>query len=169
MTNVTMDEYFYIRKELRQKYFTNNKFTQLIDIPDFQGYLKPNNPTHIGEIAEAHFLAHYLIQPNQRQTLNETKTYDGLDELNMILSNPNQYLRRDEWLSEWQTVMNDTDITQVDISNIQAVYDYLEELNRYHTEQWLNNRLNKTLNLFEKYKTDLLITSKPNNNQQLWL
>lgn len=30
-------------------------------------------------------------------------------------SNPNQYLRRDEWLSEWQTVMNDTDITQVDI------------------------------------------------------
>ena len=149
MTNVTMDEYFYIRKELRQKYFTNNKFTQLIDIPDFQGYLKPNNPTHIGEIAEAHFLAHYLIQPNQRQTLNETKTYDGLDELNMILSNPNQYLNPK--------------------SNIQAVYDYLEELNRYHTEQWLNNRLNKTLNLFEKYKTDLLITSKPNNNQQLWL
>ena len=76
-------------------------------------------------------------------------TYDGLDELNMILSNPNQYLNPK--------------------SNIQAVYDYLEELNRYHTEQWLNNRLNKTLNLFEKYKTDLLITSKPSNNQQVWI
>ena len=149
MTNVTIDEYFYLRKELREKYFTNNNFTQLTNIPYFQGYLKPNNPTHIGEIAEAHFISNYLIQQSQRQALDEMGTYDGLDELNMILSNPNQYLNPK--------------------SNIQAVYDYLEELNRYHTEQWLNNRLNKTLNLFEKYKTDLLITSKPSNNQQVWI
>ena len=30
-------------------------------------------------------------------------------------SNMNQYVKRDKWLSEWQAVMNDTDITQVDI------------------------------------------------------
>lgn len=30
-------------------------------------------------------------------------------------SNMNQYVKRDKWLSEWQAVMNDNDITQVDI------------------------------------------------------
>lgn len=30
-------------------------------------------------------------------------------------SNMNQYVKRDKWLSEWQAVMNDTYITQVDI------------------------------------------------------
>lgn len=148
MTNLTDIEYFYLRKELREKYFTDNNFTQLIDIPDFQKYLKPNSHTHIGEMVEAHFISNYLIQQNQHQTLNKTYDYDGLEKLNIILSNPNQYLNPK--------------------SNIQAVYDYLKELSQYNTEQWLNNRLNKTLNLFEKYKTNLLIANKPSNNQQLW-
>ena len=30
-------------------------------------------------------------------------------------SNMNQYVKQDEWLSEWQAVMNDTDITQIDV------------------------------------------------------
>lgn len=149
MTNLTDIEYFYLRKELREKYFTDNNFTQLTDIPDFQGYLKPNSHTHIGEIVEAHFISHYLIQQNQHQTLNKTYDYDGLETLNIILSNPNQYLNPK--------------------SNIQAVYDYLKELSQYNTEQWLNNRLYKTLNLFEKYKQTLLINATPNNNQQVWL
>lgn len=149
MTNLTDIEYFYLRKELREKYFTDNNFTQLIDIPDLQGYLKPNSRTHIGEMVEAHFISQYLIQQNQHQILNKTYDYDGLEKLNIILSNPNQYLNPK--------------------SNIQAVYDYLKELSQYNTEQWLNNRLNKTINLFEKYKTNLLIANKPSNNQQLWL
>lgn len=149
MTNLTDIEYFYLRKELREKYFTDNNFTQLIDIPDFQGYLKPNSRTHIGEMVETHFISQYLIQQNQHQILNKTYDYDGLEKLNIILSNPNQYLNPK--------------------SNIQAVYDYLKELSQYNTEQWLNNRLNKTINLFEKYKTNLLIANKPSNNQQVWL
>ena len=147
MTNLTADEYFKLRKELREKYFTNNNFTQLTNIPYFQGYLKPNGVTHIGEITEVYFTTHYLIQQDKSQTLIET--YDGLKELDIILSNPNQYLNPK--------------------SNIQAVYDYLKELNQYTTEQWLNDRLNNTLNLFEKYKHLLPTNAMPDNNQQLWL
>ena len=147
MTNLTADEYFKLRKELREKYFTNNNFTQLTNIPYFQGYLKPDGVIHIGEITEVYFITHYLIQQDKSQTLIET--YDGLKELDIILSNPNQYLNPK--------------------SNIQAVYDYLKELNQYTTEQWLNDRLNNTLNLFEKYKHLLPTNAMPDNNQQLWL
>ena len=147
MTNLTADEYFKLRKELREKYFTNNNFTQLTNIPYFQGYLKPDGVIHIGEITEVYFITHYLIQQDKSQTLIET--YDGLKELDIILSNPNQYLNPK--------------------SNIQAVYDYLKELSQYTTEQWLNDRLNNTLNLFEKYKHLLPTNAMPNNNQQLWI
>ena len=147
MTNLTADEYFKLRKELREKYFTNNNFTQLTNIPYFQGYLKPDGVIHIGEITEVYFITHYLIQQDKSQTLIET--YDGLKELDIILSNPNQYLNPK--------------------SNIQAVCDYLKELSQYTTEQWLDERLNKTLNLFEKYKHLLLTNAMPDNNQQLWL
>ena len=38
-------------------------------------------------------------------------------------SNMNQYVKRDKWLSEWQTVMNDNDITQVDIRSFRENND----------------------------------------------
>ena len=43
------------------------------------------------------------------------------------LSNMNQYIKRDKWLEEWQIVMKDTDITQVDIRTFKNKNDKEKE------------------------------------------
>ena len=55
-------------------------------------------------------------------------------------SNMNQYVKQDEWLSEWQAVMNDTDITQIDVKCFRQKKDQKSvlELIRYIAKdtQW---------------------------------
>lgn len=55
-------------------------------------------------------------------------------------SNMNQYVKQDEWLREWQAVMNDTDITQIDVKCFRQKKDQKSvlELIRYIAKdtQW---------------------------------
>ena len=148
MTTLSSTEYFNIRKELREKYFTDNNFTQLTDIEELRRVISDPDE-HIGDLSEYYFCIRYLVKPDQQQILDEKARHYDIKTLKLILSNPNQYLNPK--------------------SNIQAVYDYLKELSQYTTEQWLNDRLNNTLNLFEKYKHLLPTNAMPNNNQQLWI
>lgn len=148
MTTLSDTEYFNIRKKLREKYFTNNNFTQLSDIRLFRRYLASNNE-HIGELSEYYFCIEYLINPGQHATLQTKTRFNDINALKLILSNPNQYLNPK--------------------SNIQGIYDYLQELNQYNTERWLVDRVAKILSIFEQYKNNLSISTKIENNQQLWI
>ena len=147
MTRLTDIQYFDIRKKLREKYFTDNNFTQLIDIREFRPYLNTSSDDHIGNISEYHFIIKYIIKLDQETTLKTKAPYNDAKKLRLILSNPNQYLNPK--------------------SNIQAVYDYLKELSQYTTEQWLNALAIRILLIFDECKYNLPI--KPNNNQQVWL
>lgn len=147
MTKLTDIQYFNIRKKLREKYFTDNNFTQLIDIREFRPYLNTSSDDHIGKISEYHFIIKYIIRLDQETTLNTKAPHNDAKKLRLILSNPNQYLNPK--------------------SNIQAVYDYLKELSQYTTEQWLNALAIGILLIFNECKYNLPI--KPNNNQQVWL
>lgn len=119
MTTLSDTEYFNIRKELREKYFTDDKFTQLTDIEEFRRIISDHDE-HIGELSEYYFCIKYLVKPDQQQILDEKARYYDIRKLKLILSNPNQYLNPK--------------------SNIQAVYDYLQEINQYNTKEWLVNR-----------------------------
>lgn len=149
MTTLSDTEYFNIRKELREKYFTNNNFTQLTDIKFFRRFLKPNGDEHIGELSEYYFCVKYLVKPEEQTTLNTKLPIDDIKKLKLILSNPNQYLNPK--------------------SNIQGLYDYLQELKSYNTERWLMERVDKILSMFDEHKNNLSISTKIENNQQLWI
>ena len=149
MTTLSDTEYFNIRKELREKYFTDNNFTQLTNIKFFRRFLKPNGHEHIGELSEYYFCVKYLVKPEIQTTLNTKLPFDDVKKLKLILSNPNQYLNPK--------------------SNIQAMYDYLQELKSYRTERWLMERVDKILSIFDEYKNNLPISVKIENNQQLWI
>ena len=149
MTILSNTEYFNIRKKLREKYFTDDNFTQLTDIKFFQRFLKPNGDEHIGELSEYYFCVKYLVKPETQTTLNTKLPFDDVKKLKLILSNPNQYLNPK--------------------SNIQGIYDYLQELNQYNTERWLVDRVAKILSIFDEHKNNLSITIKLENNQQLWI
>ena len=148
MTTLSSTEYFNIRKELREKYFTDDNFTQLSDIRLFRRYLTSNDE-HIGEMSEYYFCVEYIINPEQYETLQTKTHFNDTTSLKLILSNPNQYLNPK--------------------SNIQAVYDYLQEIKQYNTEGWLMDRVDKILSIFDKHKNNLPISVKIENNQQLWL
>lgn len=149
MTILSDTQYFNIRKELREKYFTDENFTQLTDIKFFRRFLKPNGHEHIGELSEYYFCIKYLVKPEEQTTLHEKARFDEIKKLKLILSNPNRYLNPR--------------------SNIQGIYDYLQELHQYNTEQWLTNRVTKILSIFEQHKNNLSISTKIENNQQLWV
>ena len=148
MTILSDTEYFKIRKKLREKYFTDDNFTQLSDIKLFRRYLNSHNE-HIGEISEYYFCLKYLIDPEQHVTLQTKTQFNDIRALKLILSNPNQYLNPK--------------------SNIQGIYDYLQELNQYNTERWLVDRVAKILSIFDEHKNNLSISTKIENNQQLWI
>lgn len=114
MTILSNTEYFNIRKKLREKYFTDDNFTQLSDIRRFRRYLNSNNE-HIGEMSEYYFCVEYIIKPDQYATLQTKTHFNDIASLKLILSNPNQYLNPK--------------------SNIQGIYDYLQELKPYKTER----------------------------------
>ncbi len=149
MTTLSSTEYFNIRKELREKYFTDNNFTQLTDVKEFQQVINSTYAEHIGDLSEYYFIIKYLVKPDQQQILNEKAQYDDIKKLKLILSNPNQYLNPK--------------------SNIQAVYDYLQEIKQYNTDEWLVVRAINSLMIFDEYKSGLSISAKIENNQQLWL
>lgn len=149
MTTLSSTDYFAIRKELREKYFMNNDFTQLTDIPTFQRCLTARADAHIGELSEHYFIINYIVTPEQKEALDVKIPYTNLKKLRLILSNPNQYLNPK--------------------INIQTVYDYLQELNQYDTIDWLSNRAVNILTVFDEHGRDLSISTKPNNNQLLWL
>ena len=148
MTTLSSTEYFNIRKELREKYFTDNNFTQLTDIEELRRVISDPDE-HIGDLSEYYFCIRYLVKPDQQQILDEKARHYDIKTLKLILSNPNQYLNPK--------------------SNIQAVYDYLQEINQYNTEEWLANRATRVLETFDQYKNDLSISAKIENNQQLWI
>lgn len=149
MTILSDREYFTIRKELRERYFTDGNFTQLTDVKFFQRFLKSNGNEHIGELSEYYFCVKYLVRPDQQQTLHEKARFDDIKKLKLILSNPNRYLNLK--------------------SNIQGIYNYLQELHQYNTERWLVDRVTKILSIFDKHKNNLSISTKLENNQQLWI
>ena len=149
MTILSDREYFTIRKELRERYFTDGNFTQLTDVKFFQRFLKSNGNEHIGELSEYYFCVKYLVRPDQQQTLHEKARFDDIKKLKLILSNPNRYLNPK--------------------SNIQGIYNYLQELHQYNTERWLVDRVTKILSIFDKHKNNLSISTKLENNQQLWI
>lgn len=149
MTILSDTEYFNIRKELRERYFTDGNFTQLTDVKFFRRFLKSNGDEHIGELSEYYFCVKYLVRPDQQQTLHEKARFDDIKKLKLILSNPNRYLNPK--------------------SNIQGIYNYLQELHQYNTERWLTDRVVKILSIFEQYKNNLSISTKLENNQQLWI
>lgn len=148
MTILSNTEYFNIRKKLREKYFTDDNFTQLSDIRRFRRYLNSNNE-HIGEMSEYYFCVEYIIKPDQYATLQTKTHFNDIASLKLILSNPNQYLNPK--------------------SNIQGIYDYLQELKPYKTERWLMDRVDKILSIFDEHKNNLPISVKIENNQQLWI
>lgn len=147
MTRLTDIQYFDIRKKLREKYFTNNNFTQLTDIREFRPHLNTSSDDHIGKLSEYYFIIKYIVKLDQETTLQTKTPYNNAEKLKLILSNPNQYLNPK--------------------SNIQAVYDYLQELNQYKAVRWLNSRAVNSLMIFDEHKHNLPI--RPHNNQQLWI
>lgn len=149
MTTLSDTEYFNIRKKLRERYFTVENFTQLTDIKFFQRFLKPNGDDHIGELSEYYFCVKYLTKPEENAALNTKAPFDDIKKLKIILSNPNRYLNPK--------------------SNIQGLYDYLQELKPYKTERWLIDRVDKILSIFDEHKNNLSISVKIENNQQLWI
>lgn len=149
MTTLSDVEYFTIRKKLREKYFTDENFTQLTDIKFFQRFLKPNGNEHIGELSEYYFCVKCLVKPKMQTTLNTKLPFDDVEKLKLILSSPNQYLNPK--------------------SNIQGLYDYLQELKSYKTKRWLMERVDKILSIFDEHKNNLPISVKIENNQQLWI
>lgn len=149
MTTLSSTDYFAIRKELREKYFMNNDFTQLTDVLAFQRCLMVSANRHIGELSESYFIINYIVIPEQKETLQTKAPYNDLKKLKLILSNPNQYLNPK--------------------NNIQAVYNYLQELNQYNPSESFNYRVAHILTVFDKHGRALSISTKPNNNQQLWI
>lgn len=100
-------------------------------------------------MSEYYFCVEYIIKPDQYATLQTKTHFNDIASLKLILSNPNQYLNPK--------------------SNIQGIYDYLQELKPYKTERWLMDRVDKILSIFDEHKNNLPISVKIENNQQLWI
>ena len=149
MTNIlNYAEYYLVRKVLREKYFNKDGFTKINDIEDFNIHLTDNPRNHIGQLSESLFLAHYLINPEYKNTIDTYAKTELI--LKAMLSQPTKYINSK--------------------SNIQTVYEYLDELNQCKTnDNYLAHRFQRVFNLFTEYKQSLLINITPNNNQQVWI
>ena len=149
MTNIlTYSEYYLFRTVLREKYFNKDGFTKINDIDEFKVHLTNSPRNHIGQLSENAFFAHYLINPEYKNILNTYATTELV--LKSILSQPNKYINSK--------------------SNINAVYEYLDELNQCKTnDKYLAHRFQRVFDLFTEYKQTLLSNTTPSNNQQLWI
>lgn len=145
---LTYSEYYLIRTVLREKYFNKEGFTKINDIDEFKMHLTGSPRNHIGQLSESLFLAHYLISPEYKNIPNSYASTELV--LKSILSQPNKYINPK--------------------SNINTVYEYLDELNQCKTnDNYLTNRFQRVFDLFDEYRQTLLVNSKPNNHQQVWL
>ena len=149
MTNIlTYSEYYLIRTILREKYFNKEGFTKINDIDEFNRHLNDTPRNHIGQLSESIFLAHYLINPEYKNIIDTYATTELI--LKAMLSQPTKYINSK--------------------SNINTVYEYLDELNQCKTnDNYLAHRFQRVFDLFTEYKQTLLSNTTPNNNQQLWI
>lgn len=149
MTNIlTYSEYYLVRTALREKYFNKEGFTKINDIDEFKMHLTGSPRNHIGQLSESLFLAHYLINPEYKNIIDTYATTELI--LKAMLSQPTKYINSK--------------------SNINTVYEYLDELNQCKTnDNYLTNRFQRVFNLFTEYKQTLLSNTTPSNNQQVWL
>lgn len=149
MTNIlNYAEYYLVRKVLREKYFNKDGFTKINDIDEFNMHLNDTPRNHIGQLSESLFLAHYIINPEYKNIIDTYATTELI--LKAMLSQPTKYINSK--------------------SNINTVYEYLDELNQCKTnDKYLAHRFQRAFDLFDKYRQTLLVNSKPNNHQQLWV
>ena len=149
MTNIlTYSEYYLVRTVLREKYFNKDGFTKINNINEFKIHLADTPRNHIGQLSESIFLAHYLINPEYKNIIDTYATTELI--LKAMLSQPTKYINSK--------------------SNINTVYEYLDELNQCKTnDNYLTNRFQRVFNLFTEYKQTLLSNTTPSNNQQVWI
>lgn len=94
--NVCADELDDKIREMNQAFHNFKKRNSFKNI--VRGYVKKLELTYNEKLDTYHPHFHVLIAVESRYFIDK-----------------NKYLTRNQWLEEWQTVMNDTDITQVDI------------------------------------------------------